>query len=321
MSTPSLVRHVSPSEAGGRADHLIARWFGVSVNTARRFLDEGGARAAGRPLKKGDTLAAGTEVVCAGRPVSPEALAPQPEPEAPLVILYQDDALLALEKPAGTPSHPLRAGERGTLANALVARFPACAAASPDAREGGLCHRLDIETSGILLAARGRATYQALRSSFSAHQIEKTYLALVEGSLLQAQEISLPIGHDPADPGSALVARSPREIARSGAQDARTRVTPLGPRGPYTLILARTRYGRMHQVRAHLAALGHPLAGDTRYGARLPAPAGRGFWLHASELQLTHPSTGAPLVISSPPPEPLSPDSLPPRQEGDLAPK
>jgi 23S rRNA pseudouridine1911/1915/1917 synthase len=312
MSSPSVdsqqreERLISAEEAGQRLDHLLARWFGVSVQAARRFIEEGLVRIAGRLAKKGDSLSLGARVLLHGRPARPEELAPLPEPARPLSILFQDEALLALSKAAQQATHPLAFRETGTLANALVARFPECVAASLDPREGGLCHRLDTETSGVILAARSRPDFVALREQFSRHQVEKQYLALVEGSLSEARDLAWPISHDPADPGRARVLMPGMQPGRGAPQDALTFVEPLAARASLTLVRATTRYGRLHQVRAHLAALGHPLAGDVRYGARQQAPEGRSFWLHALRLVCRHPRSGEALTLDAPPPPELS---------------
>ena len=189
---------VDAAEAGLRLDAFLAR-RGLFASTAasRRFLAEPAARVRvdGRPARKGERLAAGQRVEV---PEPPPVAAAGPgstieaDPSLALEVLYADEALVAVAKPAGLPSHPLRPGERGTVASALVARFPECAQASPDPREGGLVHRLDTGTSGVLVAARQRALWTPLHEALGGGG-EKTYLAEVAGACT-ATVVDAPIG-------------------------------------------------------------------------------------------------------------------------------
>ena len=144
---------VAADEGGMRLDAFLSRRLGVSVGAARRLIDAGLVRLDGRRRPKGAPVAAGAQVTVAARPAAPLVAAPGTPAVA---VIHEDPSLIAMDKPSGMPSHPLRAGERGTAAQAIVARFPECAAASPDSREGGLGHRLDTATSGVLVAARER---------------------------------------------------------------------------------------------------------------------------------------------------------------------
>jgi 23S rRNA pseudouridine1911/1915/1917 synthase len=220
---------------------------------------------------------------------------PVAQPELPLEVLHQDDALLALAKPAGVPTHPLRAGERGTLANALVARFPECAAVADDLREGGVAHRLDIDTSGVVLAGRTRAAWQALRRAFSTGNVTKEYLALVVGKPPDEGELRGELVH---------AGRRRMQVDEWGESDeahdnlrpvvTRFRVVERGRE--LALVRAISSSGRMHQIRAHFAHAGWPLYGDALYGGP-PSPSGH--WLHASAVELPHPATGARLRIEA----------------------
>jgi 23S rRNA pseudouridine1911/1915/1917 synthase len=207
--------------------------------------------------------------------------------------LHVDDALVAIDKPAGVPSHPLRAGELGTAANAIVARFPECEAASPDAREGGLGHRLDNETSGVLLAGRSRAAWEGLRAALRAPTCVKTYLAEVVGEPPDEGAATAPIGRAGRRGGRVRVGAGRAPLA------ARTDWKVIERRGATTLVRARLHAGRAHQVRAHLADAGFPIVGDAIYGR---AAAGAPLHLHALAVHLRHPTTGAPLLIEAPPP-------------------
>jgi 23S rRNA pseudouridine1911/1915/1917 synthase len=300
---------VEEGEVGLRLDAFLARrGQAPSVAAARRLLAAGGVRVNGRPARKGDHLLRGAVVEL--RLAAAPAAGVVPTAGAPLAVLYEDEHLVAVDKPAGVPSHPLGAGETGTLASALVARFPECAAASPDVREGGLAHRLDVGTSGVLIAARSRAVWSGLRRALGAEGgSEKRYLAEVVGSP------GAPEGEDAREP---LVVEAPlgrvgrragrvRVGAGRGLLAARTEVRVLERRGDTSLVEARLSAGRPHQVRAHLAHLGAPVLGDATYGdarARQLAEARAvvGFRLHAAAVRFVHPVTGRPLEVEAPPP-------------------
>lgn len=261
-----------------------------------RLVEGGQVRIDGKAGRKGTLLAHGQAVTLAVPAADPVTTPPLPQPELPLEVLYQDADVVVVNKAPGQACHPLRPGERGTVASAVVARFPECASASADAREGGLCHRLDTFTSGALLFARRPAAWQALRAAFSAHQVEKEYLALVHGAPAADEfELDLPLLPAPG-PGGAkrmLVASSAEQIYSADALDAHTRFSVLRRGDGYALLRARATTGRRHQIRAHLAHLGLPLVGDTLYGAPEPADADSdGYFLHASRL--TFPSPAAP---------------------------
>jgi 23S rRNA pseudouridine1911/1915/1917 synthase len=235
-------------------------------------------------------------VVELSAPTGDQAKRPIAEPEQPLGMLYLDEVLVALDKPAGQPTHPLKLGERGTLANALVARYPECAEVSDDPREGGVAHRLDRDTTGIVLAARTRQAWLALRRAFSSGQVEKEYWAVVAGTPSDEGEVDVPLAH----------ARDPRKVEPAPlgqGRPATTKFAVLARAAGVALVVARTRTGRMHQVRAHLAFAGHPLIGDPLYGGP-PGPAPlTGHFLHARAVTVPHPLRGTALRLESPLPE------------------
>ena len=224
-----------------------------------------------------------------------------PQPDLPIRIVHADAFVVVADKPAGMPSHPLKPGEKGTAANALVGRFPELASVGPQLREGGLVHRLDTDTSGLLLAARTEAAYAMLRAQFTARSVEKGYLALAQGEIHAGGEIALPLAHD----GPRMTAISDPEYAEAhGARPAVTRFTPVERRGGFTLLDIEIPTGVMHQIRAHLAFIGHPLAGDSLYGGPLLPGLDRHF-LHASRLAFAHPD-GSRARFESPLPPDLS---------------
>jgi len=250
----------------------------------------------GRRARKGD-LVRSNDVVQVNEDLSvPPAL--QPNPRLVMPILFEDAALIALDKPAGMPSQALRVQETETAANFLLACDPAMAAAGTTDREAGIVHRLDTDTSGVLLAARTADAYRLLRQQFSRHEVVKEYLALVEGDVPAPGVARTPIMHDP---------RNPRRMTTSAAFDqeqrARRAVTYFRPLERFrhaTLLLVQIPTGVMHQIRVHLASVGHPVVGDRLYG-RPPVHAGRQL-LHASKLSFRHPDSGQPVEISSPVP-------------------
>ncbi|MGZ6123691.1 MAG: RluA family pseudouridine synthase, partial [Myxococcales bacterium] len=202
------------------------------------------------------------------------------------------------------PSHPLKPGEKGTAANALVGRFPELAGVGPSPREGGLVHRLDTDTSGLLLAARTGAAHAVLRAQFAARTVEKGYLALVEGEIHAGGEIALPLLHDPRDPRRMQAASDPQYAAEHGARAAVTRFLPLERKAGFTLLEVEIPTGVMHQIRAHLAFIGHPLAGDALYGGPALPGLSRHF-LHAARLAFAHPD-GSRVRYQSPLPADLA---------------
>lgn len=195
--------------AAGRADRVLLQHLGdASRRLVAQAFAEGRVRVNGRRARKGDAVAAGDILELDGE-VARAALAPAPEPDRPLEVVFQDEYLVAVSKPPGMPSLPLRAGERGTLANALAARFPECVAAGADAREAGLAHRLDAGTSGLLLAARRADVWQALRAAFRAGEVKKEYLALVEGAVEERLVVDAPIAHDRSGAGGVRAGERP----------------------------------------------------------------------------------------------------------------
>ncbi|HEY1556026.1 MAG TPA: RluA family pseudouridine synthase [Kofleriaceae bacterium] len=278
----------------GRIDKVLAKQFPAAGRRALAELFEGGAvRVAGKRAKKGDRVAAGDEIELEREPVTAAERRPLADASLPLDVLVERADWVAVAKPAGVPSQPLRAGELGTIANALAARWPECAGLGDDVRDGGLVHRLDIGTSGVLIAARTEAAYRALRDAFHGGGVAKEYLAITCGRPV-ARECDAPLAqrgdHVRIDYNDGLPAVTTFEVVRASPTHA--------------LVRCRAQTGRMHQVRAHLAHVGAPIAGDTRYGGAALAGID-GFFLHAATLQL--------------PGEPLIEAPLPARFTGALA--
>lgn len=284
--------------APGRVDKLVAAHAGgASRRRVAALFAAGHVRVDGRVAQKGQIVAAGATIEVAAQPASDADLRPVPEPGLVLPVLFEDAALVVVDKPAGMPSHPLRPGETGTAANALVAHHPACADAGEDTREAGLVHRLDTDTSGVLVAARTRDAWSSVRAAFARGAVHKRYLALVHGAPTGAGS-DVPLEHR----GKRMVAGAYGDPA---ALPAETRWHVLEQIGPFHLLECTAHTGRMHQVRVHLALAGAPIVGDATYGAALaPSLPGelplRGHFLHAVSISLPHPLTGATLTIEAP---------------------
>jgi 23S rRNA pseudouridine1911/1915/1917 synthase len=264
-------------DESGRADHVLARRFpGTSRRRLAELFDAGHVKVGARVAKKGDRWDAGVNVTIASAPRAGEDLRPLPDEHAAalLAILHEDADVVIVAKPAGMPSQPLRAAELGTAANGLAVLRPECTTASDDPRDGGLVHRLDIGTSGALAAARSRAAWVRLRRAFSEGAVEKEYLALTHGAPM-ASECLAPL----AQRGKKVA------IDHALGLPAHTAFEVVEKLGDWRLVRCRASTGRMHQIRAHLAHCGAPIAGDRLYGG--PPLAGLdGFFLHASRLVL-----------------------------------
>jgi 23S rRNA pseudouridine1911/1915/1917 synthase len=303
-------RFVIEADAGGqRLDAVVSARLGLSRAAGRRLVASGRVRVDGRNQPKGAVVAGGAVVTVTAEGATgaaAEGIAPD-DPGAAAVV-YEDDALIAIDKPAGMPSHPLRPGERGTAANLIIAHAPECATASPDPREGGLGHRLDTATSGVLMAARTRQAWLGLRAALGGPGCEKRYLAEVWGSPPDEEgQVDTAIGR------RGRRGKTVRLDSGRNPQPAHTAWRVLERRGPTTLVEARLHAGRPHQVRAHLAAAGFPIVGDDRYGRERPERAGVAgapplagdpvhLHLHAASVTFTHPATGALLTVSAPSP-------------------
>ncbi len=291
-----------PADARGRLDRAVADALGLGRAAVKRAFLAGEVRVDGRRARGSAPASPGAEVEIdvEGPPGSPD-----PEPEIPLSVLAESPRWLVADKPAGMATHPLRPGERGTLANAVAARHPECAEASPSPREGGAVQRLDGDTSGCVLFARDREAWERLHAEIAGGGAVKEYLALVAGRVASGGVSSVPLaqraGRSVPVPDEVAAERL-RRASRPRAAETRWEVERRFER--HTLLRVRIATGVMHQIRAHLAALGHPVAGDARYGGEAVAEPGLArHFLHAVRLAFERPEGGRADVLSPLPPD------------------
>jgi 23S rRNA pseudouridine1911/1915/1917 synthase len=288
--------------AGERLDRLVAMAGELSRAEAAELIATGQVQVDGRVettrsrrLVEGERVEADIEPLVARRPGALEA-----DPEVEVEVVYQDDDLVVVDKPAGLVVHPGAGHRTGTLAQGLLARYPEMASVGAADRPG-IVHRLDKDTSGLLLVARSPIAYAALVTQLANHDVERRYQTLVWG------ELDAPSGMVDAPVGRS--AREPTRMAVSAkGKEARTRYEVLTAyRDPVvTLLECRLETGRTHQIRVHLSAIDHPVVGDARYGGARPGLAVPRPWLHAAALRLDHPVTGAALAFDSPVPADLT---------------
>ena len=306
-----------PAAAKMRLDAYLAKALpDISRGRVQMLIENGQVTLNGQPAKASLKLRGGEEIEIEGEP----QLAPlRAEPEdIPLDIVYEDDDLAVINKPAGMTVHA-GAGSleenRGTLVNALLFHFGQQLSGSDGDLRPGIVHRLDKQTSGLIIVAKNDSTHRKLAESFAARDLRKVYIALVHGSVKGDEgTIDLPISRD-------LVRRTRMTTRRGDGRHAVSHWRVLeridGAHGKFTLLEVRIETGRTHQIRVHLQAIGHPVVGDTLYGAphhiaplsrtahHAPITLDRNF-LHAAELDLTHPRTRKPLELRAPLPSELT---------------
>jgi 23S rRNA pseudouridine1911/1915/1917 synthase len=307
-----FVANVPQALAGVRVDRAVSILTGVSRSEAADLVASGRVRVDGRAVvQRSSPLAAGSELSV----VLPDETAPvAPVADVPFDVVYEDAALVVVDKPPGVVVHPGAGTRTPTLIAGLLARYPdiGALASTTDPARPGVVHRIDKGTSGLLVVARTPAAYRALVSQMGARTVGRRYLALVEGLMADDRGVvDAPVGRS---------TRTPTKMAVTPAgRPARTRYLVVdrvdglrGGRGwvprPSTLLSCALETGRTHQIRVHFAAIGHPVVGDDRYGpgaTRHVLAPGRLF-LHAAELAIDHPESGARMTWTSP----LPPDLL-----------
>jgi len=281
-----------PLTAQGRLDRALADALGIGRAAVKRAFQLGDVRVGGRRARASDPVTPGGLVVVE---LEPPAGPPAPEPGAPLRVLLEHPRLLVVDKPAGVAVHPLAPGEGGTLANAVVARYPECAEASPEPREGGAVQRLDLETSGCVVFARDPEAWEELHEALHARKVDKLYLALVLGRVTSGGVLSVPLAQRGGRVVPAPDLEAEERLVAKGLhpRPAETHYEVEKAFERSTLLRVRIVTGVMHQIRAHLAHLGHPVAGDTQYGGEAVAVPGLArHFLHAWKLGLEAPGGG-----------------------------
>jgi 23S rRNA pseudouridine1911/1915/1917 synthase len=267
-------------EPGVRLDrYLCGRLAELSRSHIQKLIAEGFVTVNGQAAKAGLRLNAGDRLKVVLPPAPPSPLTPE---AMPLNIVYEDDDLLVIDKPAGLTVHPAPGHPAHTLLNAIIARFPHLAAVS-DSLRPGIVHRLDRDTSGVMVVAKNSLAQAKLIEQFRARSVAKAYLVLVKGKLTpESGVIEAPIGRDPRDRKRMAVVTRGRE--------ARTEYRVMKYIGDYTLLEVKPETGRTHQIRVHLAAIGYPVVGDKVYGVKSPFLLRQ--FIHASRLGFKLPSSG-----------------------------
>lgn len=291
------LRLVVPEGRGGRADRFAADLSGLSRSRIQRLMADGRVTADGQPVRANTIVPPGAVLVIDVPPPEPAGI----EPEAiPLDVVYEDADVLVVAKPAGLVVHPSPGHRSGTLVNALLARDTVYGGIAGVERPG-IVHRLDRDTSGLLMVAKNDAAQSSLMAQLKARRVKKTYLALVQGAVQAAAgRIEAPIGRDPRNRQRMAVVPD----GRPSVTGYRVRERLAG----WTLLEVDLVTGRTHQIRVHLAALGHSVAGDAVYGTgtarRGPEGLGRLF-LHAWRLVFATPATGDLVRLEAPLPQEL----------------
>ena len=275
---------LTADRAGERADSLLCRLVpGLTRSGAQRLLERGAVTLDGRPVRKNDRPVPGQVL---------EVLLPDPQPIAvlpqniPLDVIYEDGDVMVVNKPVGLVVHPAPGHPDGTLVNALLYHCKNSLSGINGELRPGIVHRIDRDTSGLIIAAKNDRAHLALAAQLQDHSLARTYEAVALGGLPEESgTVNAPIGRHPVD-------RKKMAIDRRNGREAVTHWSVLARYPGYTHVECRLETGRTHQIRVHLASIGHPLLGDTVYGAKKPVPGLAGQCLHARRLRFVHPASG-----------------------------
>lgn len=282
----------TPEAAGQRLDAFLAETLPeLTRSAAQRLIAEGQVAVDGKIPTKSLKLAGG-ETVSVSLPEPEEAQA-LPE-DIPLDVVYEDADVIVVNKPVGMVVHPAPGHSGGTLVNALLHHCGDSLSGIGGELRPGIVHRIDRDTSGLIIAAKNDFAHQALSAQLQDHSLCRTYEAVVVGNLREdSGTVDAPIGRCPSD-------RKKMAVVRQGGRNAVTHWQVLERFPGYTYVRCRLETGRTHQIRVHMAYIGHPLYGDTVYGAKKPAPGMTGQCLHAVGLTFRHPRTGEMVELSCP---------------------
>jgi len=291
-----IVDAVAP-RTGERLDVAVSAAAGVSRSQAAKLVDAGAVRVGGVVRARSYRVSSGDRLEIEV-PEAPPSPAPE---EIDVPVVYSDDWLLVVAKPAGLVVHPAPGHPSGTLVNALLAR----AGRLPgEVERPGIVHRLDVGTSGLMIVAKREEAFSRLREMMTAREILRSYLALVEGAPPASGEIDAPVGRSPRHRKKMAVV-----AVVAGGRDARTSYRRLEAFDQTALLEVSPRTGRTHQIRVHLAAAGHPVVGDAVYGRDRKLASRLGLdrpFLHAARLEFEHPMTGERLELEEPLPDDLA---------------
>ncbi len=279
----------------GRADAVIARAMPeLSRSFVQKLLEEGRVTCRGRPVKKSLRLSAGEELTL---------LIPEPEElsiaaeDIPLDIVYEDSDVIVVNKPKGMVVHPAPGHADGTLVNALMAHCGQSLSGINGVLRPGIVHRIDKDTSGLIIAAKNDQAHKCLAEQLKSHTLSRTYECVVIGNMREdSGTVDAPIGRHPTD-------RKKQCVTEKNSRPAVTHWRVLERFPGYTHLECKLETGRTHQIRVHMASIGHPILGDTVYGQKKPVPGLQGQCLHARRLRFVHPGTGEEIELESEIPE------------------
>lgn len=280
--------------AGVRLDAFLSADGALTRSQAARLIAEGRVRVNGKPAAKSARLSGGETVTVDVPQLRETALPPQ---DIPLDVVYEDDDVIVVNKPTGLVVHPAPGHPDGTLVNALLHHCGDSLSGIGGEKRPGIVHRIDRDTSGLIIAAKNDAAHLALSAQLKDHSLSRTYECLVTGNMKQdSGTVDAPIGRSSADRKKMAVVPTGRRAVTHWEVVARY--------PGVTHLRCRLETGRTHQIRVHMAYIGHPILGDTVYGAKKPVPGLTGQCLHATGLRFIHPRTGEPVELHCPlPPE------------------
>lgn len=280
--------------AGVRLDAFLSADGALTRSQAARLIAEGRVRVNGKPAAKSARLSGGETVTVDIPQLRETALPPQ---DIPLDVVYEDDDVIVVNKPTGLVVHPAPGHPDGTLVNALLHHCGDSLSGIGGEKRPGIVHRIDRDTSGLIIAAKNDAAHLALSAQLKDHSLSRTYECLVTGNMKQdSGTVDAPIGRSSADRKKMAVVPTGRRAVTHWEVVARY--------PGVTHLRCRLETGRTHQIRVHMAYIGHPILGDTVYGAKKPVPGLTGQCLHATGLRFIHPRTGEPVELRCPlPPE------------------
>ena len=280
--------------AGVRLDAFLSADGALTRSQAARLIAEGRVRVNGKPAAKSARLSGGETVTVDVPQLRETALPPQ---DIPLNVVYEDDDVIVVNKPTGLVVHPAPGHPDGTLVNALLHHCGDSLSGIGGEKRPGIVHRIDRDTSGLIIAAKNDAAHLALSAQLKDHSLSRTYECLVTGNMKQdSGTVDAPIGRSSADRKKMAVVPTGRRAVTHWEVVARY--------PGVTHLRCRLETGRTHQIRVHMAYIGHPILGDTVYGAKKPVPGLTGQCLHATGLRFIHPRTGDPVELHCPlPPE------------------